>query len=113
MSYASSESETWILEAVDCQKRHQWFRVQRTEISLDKFLHMAIGIFAQEYKDPAHTKDTNITVRVAGLKLLQSGRDVGEARKEDVHNGERVGGNWLAGEGIRIVISCHNEIVMY
>jgi hypothetical protein len=78
----------------------------RTEISQHQLSQMLVDIFAQEQEHPADTKDTSIAIRVASLKLLDGGRDVGEAREEDVHNGERIGWDWLEWQGITIVC-CH------
>lgn len=65
---------------------------------------MSVGISAQEYDDSADTKDASITVRVSSLELLESGRDVGEAREENVHNRDW---EWLAWQRITVVVCCH------
>lgn len=69
----------------------------RTEISTGKSLHCVVGISAKEHGNSTHTKHLSIAIRVARLKLLKGGRDTGEAREEDIHDGDWGGWNWVAG----------------
>ena len=107
ISYASSEWETWTVEAVECQKSVTWYKEPRTEMRVHKFLQEIVGVFAQEHDDPADAKYRSIAICVTSLKLLKSCRDAGEAREEDVYNRDRVQWDLLAGYRTSLIVGHH------
>lgn len=96
MWYVSSVSEMWTVYAVVCQKEILVISEPRTEISLDKFLHKIVDISTDEHGNATNTKHLSIAVRIASLKLLKGGRDIGETGEEDIHDGHWGGWNWVA-----------------
>jgi hypothetical protein len=68
---------------------------------------MLAGISSEEQSNSTDTKNLSIAICFASLKLLKGSRDIAEARKEDVHDRDWGGSNWLGWEGMTVVVCCH------